>query len=118
MVVKELFSRSSEVICFPPKDKQVCMRYSMMDAPFPGALLAMDGTLCMLTTKGKHNEYVGRKSLPQMTVLVVCDWNMGFLYNHRYKCRDLLKRYHYHMIRHTVYYIWLVGTPGGNGSLT
>ena len=52
MVVEELFSRSSEVICFPPKDKQVCMRCSMMDAPFPGALFAMDGTLCMLTTKG------------------------------------------------------------------
>ena len=32
MVVEELFSRSSEVICFPPKDKQVCMRCSMMDA--------------------------------------------------------------------------------------
>ena len=58
MVVEELFSRSSEVICFPPKEKQVCM----MDAPFPGALFAMDGTLCILTTKGKHNEYVGRKS--------------------------------------------------------
>ena len=42
----------------------------------------------------------------------------GFLYNHRYKCRELLKRHHYHMIRHTVYYIWLVGTPDGNGSLT
>ena len=30
----------------------------------------------------------------------------------------LLIRHHYHMIRHTVYYTWLVGTPGGNGSLT
>ena len=49
----------------------------MMDAPFPGALFAMDGMLCMLTTKGKHNEYVGRKSLPQMIVLVVCNWNIG-----------------------------------------
>ena len=48
-----------------------------MDAPFPGALFAMDGMLCMLTTKGKHNEYVGRKSLPQMIVLVVCNWNIG-----------------------------------------
>ena len=38
MVVEELFSRSSEVICFPPKEQQVCMRCSMMDAPFPGAL--------------------------------------------------------------------------------
>ena len=46
------------------------------------------------------------------------DERLGFLYNHRYKCRELLKRHHYHMIRHTVYYIWLVGTPGGNGSLT
>ena len=80
MVVEELFSRSSEVICFPPKEKQVCMRCSMMDAPFPGALFAMDGTLCMLTTKGKHNEYVGRKSLPQMSVLVVCDWNMNLVH--------------------------------------
>ena len=80
MVVEELFSRSSEVICFPPKEQQVCMRCSMMDAPFPGALFAMDGTLCMLTTKGKHNEYVGRKSLPQMNVLVVCDWNMNLMY--------------------------------------
>ena len=35
MVVEEIFSRSSEVICFPPIDKQVCMRCSMMDAPFP-----------------------------------------------------------------------------------
>ena len=51
-----------------------------MDAPFPGALFAMDGTLCMLTTKGKHNEYVGRKSLPQMNVLVVCDWNMNLVH--------------------------------------
>lgn len=80
MVVEEIFSRSSEVICFPPKEQQVCMRCSMMDAPFPGALFAMDGTLCMLTTKGKHNEYVGRKSLPQMNVLVVCDWNMNLVH--------------------------------------
>ena len=80
MVVEELFSRSSEVICFPPKEKQVCMRCSMMDAPFPGALFAMDGTLCMSTAKGKHNEYVGRKSLPQMNVLVVCDWNMNLVH--------------------------------------
>ena len=35
MVVEEIFSRSSEVICFPPKDKQVRMMCSMMDAPFP-----------------------------------------------------------------------------------
>ena len=34
MVVEKLFSRSSEVICFPPKEKQVCTRCSMMDAPF------------------------------------------------------------------------------------
>ena len=80
MVVEELFSRSSEVICFPPIDKQVCMRCSMMDAPFPGALFAMDGMMCMVTTKGKHNEYVGRKSLPQMNVLVVCDWNMNLVH--------------------------------------
>ena len=46
------------------------------------------------------------------------DERLGFLYNHRYKCRALLKRHHYHMIRHTVYYTWLVGTPDGNGSLT
>ncbi len=46
----------------------------------PGALFAMDETLCMLMTKGKHNEYVGRKSLPQMIVLVVCDWNMNLMY--------------------------------------
>ena len=35
MVVEELFSRSSEVICFQSKEKQVCMMCSMMDAPFP-----------------------------------------------------------------------------------
>ena len=52
----------------------------MMDAPFPGALFAMDGMMCMLTTKGKHNEYIGRKSLPQMNVLVVCDWNMNLVH--------------------------------------
>ena len=46
----------------------------------PGALFAMDETLCMLMTKGKHNEYVGRKSLPQMIVLVVCDWNMNLVH--------------------------------------
>ena len=80
MVVEELFSGSSKVICFPPKDKQVRMRCSMMDAPFPGVLFAMDGTLCMLTTKGKHNEYVGRKSLPQMIVLIVCNWNMNLVH--------------------------------------
>ena len=62
MVVEELFSRSSEVICFPPKDKQVCMRCSMMDAPFPGALFAMDGTLCMLTTKGNTTSMSGGRA--------------------------------------------------------
>ena len=77
MVVEELCSRSSEVICFPPKAKQVCMRCSMMDAPFPGALFAMDGTLCMLTTKGKHNEYVGRKSHIRKQLSYVTGIGMG-----------------------------------------
>ncbi len=34
----------------------------------------------MLTTKDKHNEYVGRKSLSQMIVLVVCNWNMNLVH--------------------------------------
>ena len=30
--------------------------------------------------QGQYNEYVGRKSLPQMIVLVVCDWNMNLVH--------------------------------------
>ena len=30
--------------------------------------------------QGQYNEYVGRKSLLQMNVLVVCDWNMNMVH--------------------------------------
>ena len=30
--------------------------------------------------QGQYNEYFGRKSLPQMNVLVVCDWNMNLVH--------------------------------------
>ena len=79
-VVEELYRRCSEVICFPPKEEQVCMKSNITDEPFPGALFAMDGTLCMLPARGSHNEFVGRKSLPQINVLVVCDWNMNLVH--------------------------------------
>ena len=45
MVVEELFSRSSEMICFQSKEKQVYMRCSMMDALFPGIVFATDGVM-------------------------------------------------------------------------
>ena len=52
------------------------MKSSITDAPFPGALFAIDGTLCMLPARGSH-EFVGCKSLPQIHVLVVCDWSIA-----------------------------------------
>ena len=56
------------------------MKSNITEEPFPGALFAMDGTLCMLPARGSHNEFVGRKSLPQINVLVVCDWNMNLVH--------------------------------------
>ena len=69
MLVQELFSRSTELICFPPKQYHLYM----MDAPFPAPLFAMHRTL-------DQPQRVRRKSLPQMIVLVVCDWNMNLMY--------------------------------------
>ena len=79
MLTLELAMRVSEVIQFPPKD-QVCMRSNEMKQPMPGALFAMDGTLCRLPHRGKYNEFVSRKSQPQINVLVVCDWNKNLVY--------------------------------------
>ena len=76
----ELAMRVSEVIQFPPKKDQVCMRSNETKQPMPGALFAMDGTLCRLPHRGKYNEFVSRKSQPQINVLVVCDWNKNLVY--------------------------------------
>lgn len=76
----ELAMRVSEVIQFPPEKDQVCMRSNELKQPMPGALFAMDGTLCRLPHRGKYNEFVSRKSQPQINVLVVCDWNKNLVY--------------------------------------
>lgn len=61
----------------PPKR---CMWSHMTQQPMPGALFAIDGTLCRLFHKGKYNEFVSRKSQPQMNMLVLCDWNKNLVY--------------------------------------
>ena len=76
----ELAMRVAEVIQFPPKEAQVCMRSNETKQPMPRALFAMDGILCRLPHRGKDNEFVSRKSQPQINVLVVCDWNKNLVY--------------------------------------
>ena len=72
--------RVSEVIQFPPKEAQVCTCSNETKQPMLGALFAMDGTLCRLPHRGRDNEFVSRKSQPQINVLVVCDWNKNLVY--------------------------------------
>lgn len=76
----ELAMRVSEVIQFPPKEAQVCTCSNETKQPMLGALFAMDGTLCRLPHRGRDNEFVSRKSQPQINVLVVCDWNKNLVY--------------------------------------
>ena len=55
------------------------MRSNETKQPMLGALFAMDGTLCRLPHRGKYNEFVSRKSQPQINVLVVCEWNKNLV---------------------------------------
>ena len=76
----ELAMRVPEDIQFPPKGVQVCMRSNETKHPMPGTLFAMGRTLYRLSHRGKYNEFVSRKSQPQINVLVVCDWNKSLVY--------------------------------------
>jgi len=79
-VIEELVSRSHEVICFPPKEKQVFMYSSIVKSPFPGALFALDGTLINLLYKGKDNSNYTRKGAAQLNVQIICDWRKNIVY--------------------------------------
>ena len=64
MLVQELFSRSTELICFPPKQYHLYM----MDAPFPAPLFAMHRML-------DQPLRVRRKENPNNNALLLCHCN-------------------------------------------
>lgn len=63
----ELAMRVSEVIRFPPKKDQICMRSNELKQPMPGALFAMDGTLCRLPHGGSTTSSSVARASPRST---------------------------------------------------
>lgn len=80
MIVDELVARSNEVIFIPPMEEQVFLQCRRNGHPFPGALFAIDGTLCKLPVKGRRNDFYCRKGYACLNVQVVCDWNKNIVH--------------------------------------
>ena len=80
LVIKELVLRGHEVITIPSMSKQVFLKCRRTGKPFPGALFAIDGTLCKLAVKGRRNDFYCRKGYACLNVQVMCDWNMNLVH--------------------------------------
>ena len=80
MIVDELVLRTGEVIRIPDMNKQVFLKCRRTGKPFPGAVFALDGTMCKLKVKGRRNDFYCRKGFACLNVQVMCDWNMNLVH--------------------------------------